>query len=297
MIEIVIDRQRTEVHRAIVAFVAWRSYSMTNPWWIEGMRIEAPQLAEWRLQAENIAARLDHAIQSPHRRTWWASLLDLPQVPRIELEVKRRRGRSVVKVKISDHPDSTKLAAELQTYLLSDRAYDAEGLSNCPACGAPITNVIARYCGRCGRQLVDTKAEVQRLSPAVAAVREPPESTFPEWSPSPAAAATRESATAAAQPLAEPDEIVEPLDDIQAAQDAGVAETPTEAGETEAPAARDEIEEDRDSLDAREPDTKSPAAIGEGVEIEPPDDGPVHEAVAEADDDAEPPRRALAEED
>ncbi len=262
MIEIVIDRQRTEVDRAIVEFVARRSYNMTNPWYIEGLRIEAPRFAGWRLEAEGIANQLDLNIQRPHKHSWWESLLDLPQVPRIEIEIRRRRGRTVVKVKISNQPDSTKLAAELQTHLLDDRAYDAHCPSTCRACGAPIASVLARYCGRCGQQLLPTKADAPRLSRAATAMKSPPALTVPERSPPPMEATPPASSTTAAEPLA----------------------------------ADDEMEAEPDSVDANEPDAEASAAPSAVAESEsPPVDEPIRKAMAEADDDAEPPRRALAE--
>ncbi len=141
MIELSVERGPQEVQQAIVQFAARRSYRLTKPWWIEGIRIEAPQKAR---PHKNEAGR----------GTFWASLWDLPQAPRIEVVVKRKRGTSRLNISVSNHPESIQLAYELHTYLLDGRSYDGQCPPICPRCGNPVRTVTARYCGRCGQRLV-----------------------------------------------------------------------------------------------------------------------------------------------
>ncbi len=294
MIEIVIERPRTEVHRAIVQFVAQRSYRMTNPWWTEGLRIEAPQWAERRLGSEGVADPFDGVIRSSREKTWWATLLDLPQVPRIELDIKRSRGCSVVKVKISDHSDSTKLAAELQAYLLDARAYNVSGLAACTACGASVSNIVARYCGRCGRELVATKkADASPATSNATVIERVYAATRPERPSAQAEAMPRASSepepVASSPAPAGPVEVVEPIETPEVSSEPGA--------DTVSVAPPDVIEAGRDSLDANVPAVDTPVAADvANVETDPlPVDEPATEAMAEAEDDPEPPQRALAE--
>lgn len=135
MIDITLKRPPDEVKEAVVQFCARRAYRLSEPWYLEGVRIEAPD----RLQ------------DGPAKRGLLSSMLSGQQTPRVDLEIKKRRGNtSRIKITIGDHTDSTRLAYELQAYLNDDRSFEAACPPICPHCGNNVPNPIARYCGRCG---------------------------------------------------------------------------------------------------------------------------------------------------
>lgn len=138
MIEVTIKRPKDAASEALVQFAARRGYRMTNPWYMEGVRIEAPPSAA-----------------DPHaKRGFWATISDTPSAARIDVELKNKRRATRVKISVSNHPDSIKLAYELQAYLNDERAYETECPPMCPTCGNSVPNPISRYCGRCGHRLV-----------------------------------------------------------------------------------------------------------------------------------------------
>ncbi|MCA9254541.1 MAG: hypothetical protein KDA33_02840 [Phycisphaerales bacterium] len=144
MIEVTIQHSRDDIREAIVQFCARRGYRLTNPWYLEGVRIEIPN-------------RIREAIE---KRGFWATVMDVQTVPRIDVDVKRRRARSSrVKISVGDHADSVRLAYELQAYLNDDRAYEPECPPVCPSCGSNVANPMARYCGRCGHRFAKGKAD------------------------------------------------------------------------------------------------------------------------------------------
>ncbi|MBK8270004.1 MAG: hypothetical protein IPK83_17580 [Planctomycetes bacterium] len=138
MLEIFIQHSKEDVESAIVQFVARRSYRLTKPWYLEGLRIEAPQLDK----------------DGYANRGFWAGMFDSPSTPRIDVEPKRRRSGARVRIVIANTPESTRLAYELHAYLLDERSYERTIPPICPRCSSPIANITARYCGRCGHKLV-----------------------------------------------------------------------------------------------------------------------------------------------
>ena len=140
MVDVSVRQSKNDVHMAIVQFVARRSYVLSQPWYIEGLRIEAPHGTT--VHGVNAAGKM--AAGSSRRREnkssggWWASMWDLPRCPRIEVELSRRRSQTRVKIKLSNHPDSVLLAFELQAFLLDDRAYENPCPPMCPSCGRPL---------------------------------------------------------------------------------------------------------------------------------------------------------------
>lgn len=296
MVEVTVPRRNSEVHEAMVQFAARRSYRLSKPWWLEGIRIEAPKKAT------------NHAEV---RSGFWASLFfGLPQSPRIDVNLKRKRGRARLKIDVSDHPKSIQLAYELHSYLLDDRSYDCQCPPICTKCGSPVRNVTARYCGRCGHQLV---AADESLPPVPERGSSPPprtEATVPpviESEPAPVRKESNEHRTAPV--LVERDSDVaahnpapsdsDGIEASAAAEDADLSETEKSLSDFNEEAVTNSKETDDKAMRNVEPDhppeknvvaaeaKQEPAAQAE-QEIVDEDKAPdVHEEI--------PPRRALAE--
>ncbi len=151
MLEVFVQRKKEDVEPAIVQFVARRSYRLSRPWYLDGIRIEAHP-------------------DSEGKGGFWSAVLDTPTVARIDLEVKRKRSGTRVRIVIANTPESTRLAYELHAYLLDPRSFDQKLPAICPRCSTPIINVTARFCGRCGTPLAtDAIAPPAPSSPATAA--------------------------------------------------------------------------------------------------------------------------------
>ena len=245
-----LDHGHEDVKQAIVQFAARRSYRLRQPWYIDGLRIEMP----------------------PSRPAG-------DRAGRIDVELKRKRGKTRLRITVGRGSESTKLAYELQSYLQDDRAYHAQCPPMCLKCGSPVPNIQARYCGRCGGKLVTDGVEEPLPAAAPAKVSPPampsrpvsvpqarpmPTPVVVERDPIPQPAATFTETTA---PILEEPEITP-------AQSSAVQPTPAQP-ERALPASP-EAEEDA---------------------IDPPEQMPA-EAEAEAESDLRDenrPRRALAE--
>ncbi|HWL94358.1 MAG TPA: hypothetical protein VNT79_12575 [Phycisphaerae bacterium] len=142
MLEIFIHRPKEDVETAIIQFVARRSYRLSKPWYLEGIRIESSLPTE----------------KEPSGG-FWASMFDVPTPPRVDVETKRRRSGTRARIVIANTPESTRLAYELHSFLLDEKSYDREIPTLCPRCSTPVLNVTARFCGRCGNRLVSYIAE------------------------------------------------------------------------------------------------------------------------------------------
>lgn len=140
MLEIFVQRPKEDVDSALVQFVARRSYRISKPWYLDGIRIESPSPT--------------HVATNAQR--FWSAMFDSPIEPRIDVETRRKRSGTRVRIVIANTPESTRLAYELHTFLLDDRSYDLELPTICPRCSTPISNLTSRYCGRCGHKLVST---------------------------------------------------------------------------------------------------------------------------------------------
>lgn len=140
-----LDHGTDEVKQAIVQFAARRSYRLRQPWYLEGLRIEMPP-----------------GQSSGDRRG------------RVDIELKRKRGKTRLRITVGRGSESAKLAYELQSYLQDDRAYHAQCPPMCPKCGRPVPNIHARYCGRCGRKLVTGNVEEPRPVAVQARAAPPP---------------------------------------------------------------------------------------------------------------------------
>lgn len=163
-----LDHGEDEVKRAIVQFAARRSYRLREAWYLQGLRIELPT-----------------GKSSGERRG------------RIDIELRRKRGKTRLRITVGRGHQSTKLAYDLQSYLQDDRAYHAQCPPMCPKCGRPVPNLHARFCGRCGRKLITGEVEEPRpvavqaraAPPPVPQVRPLPEPVVVERDPAPEPAA------------------------------------------------------------------------------------------------------------
>ena len=138
-----IARSRADVQTAILHFAARRAYRLFNAWWLDGQRMEIPQ-------PDN---RRDAGWRDPLLLRFWSGLrrsLDMDQPPRIDIELKRSKAQTIVSMKLGPNAQSVQLASALRTHLSSDAAYDPPCPVACPACGANVSNMTARYCARCG---------------------------------------------------------------------------------------------------------------------------------------------------
>ncbi len=152
MLEVFVKRDHEDVNQAVMQFVARRSYTLTKPWYLEGIRIETPL----------------PKTEAP--RGFWASAFsESPANPRIDIELKRKRHGTRIKMSLGAHTDSIKLAYELQTWLQDDAAYNPQCPAVCFKCGSPVRNAIARYCGRCGQRFAAASVDEDRAHPQPAA--------------------------------------------------------------------------------------------------------------------------------
>ncbi|MBN2562538.1 MAG: hypothetical protein JXQ75_16560 [Phycisphaerae bacterium] len=122
-LDIRIDRSKSSVQEAILQFAARRGYHLSHPWHCEGPRIEDRR------------SRLD-------------------PVPRIDLVICRKQGSTIVTIRFRSHRGCTELAYALRIYLSHGSAYDCLCPPICSRCSAPVTNIVATYCGRCGTELL-----------------------------------------------------------------------------------------------------------------------------------------------
>ncbi|MCZ6681588.1 MAG: hypothetical protein O7B26_00285 [Planctomycetota bacterium] len=150
--EVTVDRKKSEVQGAILQFAARREYRLFNAWWLDGQRLETQDPLE--------SAR--HRPTTPVTRVvaMFRRVFDVDQRPRIDIELKSRRGKTTVAMDIGSHRKSVQLAYELRSYLEDERAYSCECPPICHRCSSAVRNMTARYCGQCGESL--TAAEATR---------------------------------------------------------------------------------------------------------------------------------------
>lgn len=158
-LEISVHRSQRDVEEAIVQFAARRSYRLTYPWHSDGPRIEILRDADpgRRHSAGDGPAQTGGSLSRLLRR-----IFDVNQPPRVDLELKRARGKTTVEVDLGSEHRSVQLAYALRAYLASEEAYACLCPAMCVACSAPVRNVTARYCGQCGKELVPMGADIVR---------------------------------------------------------------------------------------------------------------------------------------
>lgn len=311
MIDVTIQHSPDEVREAVVQFCARRCYRLTQPWYLEGIRIEAP------------LRNRDNADD----RGFWATVMNSQVSPRVDVDIKkRRRNTSRVRITISDHDGSTRLAYELQAYLHDDRAYEAACPPVCPKCGTNVPNPVARYCGRCGHKFAPqtTSTYDHVLGPPPVLGREnAPNETDAEHVLRPPPRAEPVAETEPEETIVEALDVdFEHLDDAKASEAAPIQDA--ESAESNEPVEADESPVDSFDMDAEEvedstsegsestteapagestPESESEGATeqpslprqAEAVTVE-SDEQPEPEDDSQSDDDARPTRRLLAEE-
>ncbi|MCB9853714.1 MAG: hypothetical protein H6819_11505 [Phycisphaerales bacterium] len=268
MIEVTIQRSKDDVREALIQFCARRGYRLSDPWYLEGLRIEVP----------------NRSRDGFEKRGFWATVTDAQTGPRIDVDVKRRRARSSrVRINVGDHTDSVRLAYELQAYLNDDRSYDAACPPICTSCGSNVPNPIARYCGRCGHRFASGSEggdkNVLRPPLARAETRDRPrdDETMSEW------LLERKSEDNERQPAekAPDDHALDIVDTEYAADD--------ESGSSDVKADQDELAY-VDSEYAADDET----SLKGGVELTEPQP-PVAEAASTANEPVAEPVEAIAE--
>lgn len=291
-LDVVVHRDADEVRTAILQFVARRSYRLRQPWYLEGMRIEIPPTKA----ASNSSTRSGTVWIGPFDLGSLALFHSAPKPPRIDVNLKRKRGKTKLKISLGSHPDSTKLAYELHTYLLNEKSYGCECPPMCPHCGNAVRTVVARYCCRCGRRLIASdrvekrSAESSRAkSPAAMSAALP---LLPTAPPSPVAAE--------ASPAVEPAPVVIERAADPAKKEQGEQDETEPDGTEDVVASASRVESADVTLSEVPPAAReAPAEADEPDEL---DESHQEERgedrgddVPDVDDEAAAPRRALAE--
>jgi hypothetical protein len=130
-LEITLPQDTADVQSAMMQFAARRGYRLSHPAHLDGCTIENASL---------------------------------PTPARVEVRVRARDGATVASLSFGENPESIQLAYALQRYLADDKAYTCECPPICPKCSTPVTNIVAKYCGRCGAQLDEGAAIRQEHS-------------------------------------------------------------------------------------------------------------------------------------
>jgi len=130
-LEMKLSQEPDRVHAALIQFAARRGYRLSHPAHLDGCTIENASL---------------------------------PTPARVEVRVQARDGATVAALSFGDNPESVQLAYALQRYLADDKAYACECPPICPKCSTPVTNIVAKFCGRCGAQLDEGAAIRQEHS-------------------------------------------------------------------------------------------------------------------------------------
>lgn len=146
-LEAAVDHSKDQVRRAIMQFAARRGCKVTTPWYAECLRIEADAdaPAQHGGSEDGISGMLQMAstyfLDKPKHRAY------------IDVELSRKRGQTIAAITFGEHPRSSSLGAMLEAFLMDDAAYETKTPAACPSCAAPVVNLRATYCGRCGHQL------------------------------------------------------------------------------------------------------------------------------------------------
>jgi hypothetical protein len=152
--DIAIDREKDDVRRAVMQFAARRGYHLSQPWYMEGWRIEmTPQAGPPTIpldQQDTLSGMLDAATSffgdKPKNRTY------------VDVELSRKKGRTIVQMTPGKHPLSTQLVYTLEAYLADAGAYETKCPPICSRCTTPVLNVRANFCGRCGHRFLPAPA-------------------------------------------------------------------------------------------------------------------------------------------
>jgi hypothetical protein len=174
-LELILDRTRHEARAAILQFAARRSFSLGRQlWWAKGIRITAPKppSAEAPAGQESAPSTVSGIRKTPGSRPpHWLPLT-------VTVDLFRQLGKTVLRFRTDDQPDSVQLVYAIHAYLQDDRSYRLECPATCPSCSAAVMNMQAKYCGQCGGRLVPHEehsppAEADTSGPTAAPANEP----------------------------------------------------------------------------------------------------------------------------
>lgn len=157
-LEAAVDHSKDQVRRAIMQFAARRGCKVTTLWYAECLRIEADAdvPAQHGRTDDGISGMLQMAstyfLDKPKHRAY------------VDVELSRKRGQTIAAISFGEHPRSSSIGAMLEAFLMDDAAYETKTPAACPSCTAPVVNLRATYCGRCGHRLTsDTTAHEQAV--------------------------------------------------------------------------------------------------------------------------------------
>lgn len=152
-LEVAVEHSKDQVRRAIMQFAARRGCKVTTPWYAECLRIEAdaemPRVANGDFDdgiSGVLQAASTYLLDKPKHRAY------------IDVELSRKRGQTIVAISFGEHPRSSSIGAMLEAFLRDDAAYVIKTPAACPSCTAPVVNLRASFCGRCGHRLAGAAA-------------------------------------------------------------------------------------------------------------------------------------------
>lgn len=248
-LEFAIDRPKDSVRRAIFQFAARRAFRVSEPWYLDGLRIESVSDAPRRPAdepADTLSGMLDAAAallrDRPRNRTY------------VDVELRRKRGQTIVSLKFGDRGAGAALGSALEAFLRDHAVYDTRCPVVCECCTTPVVNVRASYCGRCGSPL---RAGAAPRPIAVSSSLAPASALPPLPVASPPVKSREESRDRAGAPVAKPgvtverDEAAGPEAVSEAAPSDAIATAPT------------------GPLEGKRPLTPPEAENGDGVEESP----------------------------
>lgn len=138
-------------------FAARRGCKVTTPWYAECLRIEAdsgsPPVPRGGIDdgfTSMLNAASTYLLDKPKHRAY------------IDVELSRKRGRTIVAMSFGENPRSASLGAMLEAFLLDEAAYATQTPAACPNCTTPVVNLRSTYCGRCGVRLTGDAATVKK---------------------------------------------------------------------------------------------------------------------------------------
>lgn len=173
-LEFAIERPKDAIRRATLQFAARRGLRVSEPWYLDGLRLEMGDGSERPGEAEDVDmlsgmlnAATSFLLEKPRNRAY------------VDIELSRKRGQTIVLVKFGEHPQSAVIASALQAFLHDDAVFSARIPVVCSNCTTPVVNIRANYCGRCGMAFSGSAAGRLRdsashtLPPLPSAAREP----------------------------------------------------------------------------------------------------------------------------
>lgn len=154
-LEIAVNQTLEQVHAALLQFAAQRGYALTRPSRRPDLvHLEAPcPPAEKPLRgvqgrsAAEAAELITTVLQE--------GLTSGPTPMRVDLSLFWRRGKTILAFESGQGRGQLRLVEELRSFLTAAPATVGTSTVVCPQCGTPVTNTLAKFCGRCGKQIAD----------------------------------------------------------------------------------------------------------------------------------------------